>query len=227
MEKPRKIKCPQDGKMKIEKIDDNLHVLVITHQKDAEVIAVVPRGREVWVKEGDMVAKGDQLTEGSVNLAELYKLKDQKAVQEYIIQEIQYVYSSQGQPLNNKHIEIIVKQMFSKIMIEFSGDTMLSPGEVVDQDDLIEENTKANAEGKQGAYGVPVLLGITKSSLSTQSFLSAASFQETTRVLIDAAVTGKIDYLRGLKENVIIGRLIPSGTGFKKEGEEEAKVESK
>ena len=144
----------------------------------------------------------------------------------FLIQEIQYVYSSQGQPLNNKHIEIIVKQMFSKLMIEFSGDTMLSPGEIVDRNDLIEENLKAKNEGKQGAYGLPVLLGITKSSLSTQSFLSAASFQETTRVLIDAAVTGKIDHLRGLKENVIIGRLIPSGTGFKKEGEEK-KTESK
>ncbi len=226
MEKPRKIKSPQDGKIKVEKIDDDLKVIVVTNEKDAEIETVVPRGREVWVKNGDLIAKGDQLIEGSVNLGELYKLKDQKAVQEYVIQEIQYVYSSQGQPLNNKHIEIIVKQMFSKLMIEFSGDTMLSPGEIVDRNDLIEENLKAKNEGKQGAYGLPVLLGITKSSLSTQSFLSAASFQETTRVLIDAAVTGKIDHLRGLKENVIIGRLIPSGTGFKKEGEEK-KTESK
>ncbi|MFH1890542.1 MAG: DNA-directed RNA polymerase subunit beta' [Candidatus Kuenenbacteria bacterium] len=220
MDKPRKLKASMDGKIKLEKVTPSLYAVHIIQTKDAEIEIVIPRGREIWVQDGDFVESGEQLTNGSVNLQELYNLKGQRAVQDYIIKEIQYVYSSQGQPLNSKHIEVVVKQMFSKVLIEDGGETMLSSGEIVDKYDLCDENIKAQAEGKQEAYGVPALLGITKSSLLTQSFLSAASFQETTRVLIDAAVTGKVDHLRGLKENVIIGRLIPCGTGFRENKEE-------
>jgi len=215
IEKPRRIKAPFDCVIKFEQVTEYLYVIWIVEEKEVEISIVIPRGREIWVEDGDLVWKGEQLTEGSINLQELYSLKGQRAVQDYIIREIQYVYSSQGQPLNSKHIEVVVKQMFSKILIEEPGETMFSPGEIVDKYDLYDENLKAEKEGLQPAYGASILLGITKSSLSTQSFLAAASFQETTRVLIDAAITGKVDHLRGLKENVIIGRLIPCGTGFK------------
>jgi DNA-directed RNA polymerase subunit beta' len=172
---------------------------------------VLPRGTMVFVKDGDTVKKGDLLTEGSLNLKEAYKLCGRLVVQRYIIKEIQYVYSSQGQPLNDKHVEIIARQMFSRYMVSESGDTNLLPGEVVEEEVFF----KANAEDGKNAEGDRLLLGITKTSLSTDSFLSAASFQETPRVLIEAAVSGKIDYLDGLKENVIIGCLIPAGTGYK------------
>ena len=138
-------------------------------------------------------------------------MRGQLETQKYIIKEIQYVYSSQGQPLNDKHIEIIARQMFSRYMIKDSGDTTLLPGEVVEEEVLYQ----ANKEGKSKAKGEKLLLGITKTSLTTDSFLSAASFQETPRVLIEAALSGKVDYLEGLKENVIIGCLIPAGTGYK------------
>jgi DNA-directed RNA polymerase subunit beta' len=131
--------------------------------------------------------------------------------QKYIIKEIQYVYSSQGQPLNDKHVEIIARQMFSRYLIKETGDTNLLPGEVVEEEVFFE----ANKGDKKDSIGERLLLGITKTSLSTDSFLSAASFQETPRVLIEAAISGKIDYLEGLKENVIIGCLIPAGTGYK------------
>lgn len=172
---------------------------------------VIPRGTMLWVKDGDKVKKGDRLTEGSFNLKELYKLRNKLEAQKYIIKEIQYVYSSQGQPLNDKHVEIIARQMFSRYLIKDAGDTNLLPGEVVEEEVLFE----ANKEAKKKAEAERLLLGITKTSLSTDSFLSAASFQETPRVLIEAAVNGKIDYLEGLKENVIIGCLIPAGTGYK------------
>ncbi|MEI7452391.1 MAG: DNA-directed RNA polymerase subunit beta' [Candidatus Falkowbacteria bacterium] len=172
---------------------------------------VLPRGTMVFVKDGDTVKKGDLLTEGSLNLKEAYKLCGRLVVQRYIIKEIQYVYSSQGQPLNDKHVEIIARQMFSRYTVLESGDTNLLPGEVVEEEVFF----KANSEVEKGAEGERMLLGITKTSLSTDSFLSAASFQETPRVLIEAAVSGKIDYLDGLKENVIIGCLIPAGTGYK------------
>ena len=175
---------------------------------------VIPAGLSLWVKNGDLINPGDALTEGSLDLQELYHHKGQLAVQKYIIKEIQYIYSSQGQKLNMKHIEIIVKQMFSRLYIEDAGETALLPGEIVTRSQIMEENVKAEANSTRLAIGNTLLLGITKASLTTDSFLSAASFQETARVLIDAAITGKIDYLRGLKENVIIGKLIPAGTGF-------------
>jgi len=169
------------------------------------------KGTMLLVNNGDTVDRGTQLTEGSLDLRELYKLKGQLETQKYIIKEIQYVYSSQGQPLNDKHVEIIARQMFSRYLITEAGDTNLLPGETVEDEVFYQ----ANREAKNLSKGDRLLLGITKASLTTDSFLSAASFQETSRVLIDAAVNGKIDYLEGLKENVIIGCLIPAGTGYK------------
>jgi DNA-directed RNA polymerase subunit beta' len=176
---------------------------------------MIPKGLSIMVKDGDKVEKGDQLTEGSLDLQQLFKLKGKLATQKYIIKEIQYVYSSQGQPLNDKHIEIITKQMFSRMLILHSGGSYLLPGEVVERAVLDRANLQVKEEGGIDAKAEALLLGITRASLTTDSFLSAASFQETARVLIEAAVNGKIDYLEGLKENVIIGRLIPAGTGYK------------
>ena len=150
-----------------------------------------------------------------MNLQELYELKGRDAVQRYILSEIQEIYAAQGQRLNDKHVEIIIKQMFSRVYIEDPGDTDLLPGEVIEKSQLLIANDQAKKQGKREAGGRELFLGMSKVSLSTQSFLSAASFQETARVLINAAITGKIDYLEGLKENVIIGRLIPVGTGFR------------
>ena len=214
----RKIKASFSGKVAIEKEAEGRVILKVIQEKETEKEMVIPRGVTILVESGDLVKKSDQLTSGPLDLFELYRLKDQRAVQNYIVKEIQYVYSSQGQPLNDKHVEVIVKQMFSKVSIEDAGDTLFSPGEVVEKTDLDEVNKRIKAEKKQPAISKAILLGITKSSLATQSFLSAASFQETTRVLINAAVTGKVDNLRGLKENVIIGKLIPAGSGFDKEG---------
>jgi DNA-directed RNA polymerase subunit beta' len=169
------------------------------------------KGTMMMVKDGDQIERGTQLTEGSLDLRELYKLKGRLETQKYIIKEIQYVYGSQGQPLNDKHVEIIARQMFSRYFIKDAGDAVVLAGETVEEEVL----EQANKNLKHPAKADRLLLGITKASLTTDSFLSAASFQETSRVLIDAAVNGKIDYLEGLKENVIIGCLIPAGTGYK------------
>jgi len=171
----------------------------------------IQKGLMLWVKDGDTVKPGDRLTEGSFDLKELYRLRGKLETQKYIIREIQYVYSSQGQPLNDKHIEIIARQMFSRHLIKETGATDLLPGETVEEEVL----DQANKDTKDKAKSERLLLGVTKTSLTTDSFLSAASFQETPRVLIEAALSGKIDYLEGLKENVIIGCLIPAGTGYK------------
>ncbi|MBU1160376.1 MAG: DNA-directed RNA polymerase subunit beta' [Patescibacteria group bacterium] len=170
------------------------------------------KGAFLLIKDGDKVQKGDQLTKGSIDLRQLYELKGHIETQKYIIKEIQHVYAAQGQFLNNKHIEIIAKQMFSRYFILDSGNTDLLHGEIVDIATLSRANKKTT---KKQAKANKLLLGITKASLSTDSFLSAASFQQTAQVLIDAAVSGKVDYLEGLKENVIIGRLIPAGTGYR------------
>ncbi|PIZ94956.1 MAG: DNA-directed RNA polymerase subunit beta' [Candidatus Magasanikbacteria bacterium CG_4_10_14_0_2_um_filter_37_12] len=176
---------------------------------------IIPMGYKLWVKDGDEVEKGDQLTEGSVNLKELHELKGRDAVQRYVLSEIQSIYASQGQRLNDKHVELIIRQMFSRVYIEDPGDTDLLPGEVVEKDQFVTANLEVKKEKKKEAVARELFLGVSKISLSTQSFLSAASFQETSKVLINAAITGKVDHLEGLKENVIIGRLIPSGTGFR------------
>ncbi|PIW36683.1 MAG: DNA-directed RNA polymerase subunit beta' [Candidatus Kerfeldbacteria bacterium CG15_BIG_FIL_POST_REV_8_21_14_020_45_12] len=174
----------------------------------------IPAGYGTWVKKGEVVASGQQLTEGSLDLYQLFELKGLEAVQKYIIKEIQYIYSSQGQKLNDKHIEVIIRQMFSRSKVLDAKDTDLVVGDVVSRETLHAANRDAVGRKGKPAVVEPVLLGITKASLSVDSFLSAASFQETARILIDAAVTGKIDRLQGLKENVIIGKLIPVGTGF-------------
>jgi len=178
---------------------------------------IVPMGYKFFVKDGDHIAQGDQMTDGHIQLHDLYELKGKEAVQKYILREIQDIYSSQGQKLNDKHVEVIVRQMFSRVYVEDAGDTDLLPGEIIEKAQLSEANRLAKKEKGQPAKARELFLGVSKVSLSTQSFLSAASFQETAKVLINAAVTGKIDYLEGLKENVIIGRSIPAGTGFAKE----------
>lgn len=191
--------------------------MTVVAEKSQVTEYTVPFGIQLWVKNGDLVSVGSQLTDGSVDLHQLFELKGMEAVQRYIKKEIQYIYSSQGQKLNDKHIEVIIRQLFSRMYIEEAGDTELLSGEIVSVTQFIDANNVARAAKKQPAVGKRLLLGITKASLSTESFLSAASFQETARVLIDAAVSGKIDTLRGLKENVIIGKLIPAGTGFRAE----------
>jgi len=205
-------KAEKGGVVTVEK-----KVIKVTAEAKKTKEFIVPKGTAIMVQEGDMVEKGDQLTDGSIDLQQLYKMKDKLSAQRYIIREIQNVYSSQGQPLNDKHIEIICKQMFSRFFILDAGDTDLLPGEIVENSVLV----RANRGSKTNAEVDRLLMGITKASLTTDSFLSAASFQETARVLIEASVSGKIDYLEGLKENVIIGRLIPAGTGYKGNKERE------
>ncbi len=167
------------------------------------------------VSKGDLVVKGQQLNEGHIDLKKLYETMGKEEVHRYIVREIQEIYASQGEGINDKHVEIIIRQMFSRIRVKDAGDTTLIPGEIVELSEFNDANAEKPKNGVE-AEGEPMILGITKVALSTESFLSAASFQETARVLINAAITGKKDYLRGLKENVIIGRLIPAGTGFRK-----------
>ncbi|MBZ4688693.1 MAG: DNA-directed polymerase subunit beta [Clostridia bacterium] len=181
---------------------------------DEKVSYQIPYGSIIKVKEGDKVEAGDELTEGSVNPHDLLKIKGVNGVQVYLLKEVQRVYRLQGVDINDKHIEVMIRQMLRKVKIENAGDTTLLPGSVIDKFELEAANREVEKEGGEPATARPVLLGITKASLATESFLSAASFQETTRVLTDAAIKGKIDPLLGLKENVIIGKLIPAGTGM-------------
>ena len=188
----------------------------------------IPPGFGVWAKPGDLITVGTQLSEGNLDLKQLFALQGQEAVQKYVIKEIQYIYSSQGQKLNDKHIEIIIRQMFSRYLIVEPGDSDFVAQELITRDQLLEANQEIKENKGNVVEADNVLLGITKASLSTDSFLSAASFQETARVLIDAAISGKVDHLRGLKENVIIGKLIPVGSGFGVEAEKKkAKAEEK
>ncbi|MFH0814501.1 MAG: DNA-directed RNA polymerase subunit beta' [Candidatus Falkowbacteria bacterium] len=213
-----KIKNKQTG---IVQIDGNK--IEISGERDAEKEYLIPAGTVLWVKNGDYVYAGDQLTEGSLDLQQLYKLKSKEAVQKYILKEIQSIYTSQGQKLNEKHIEIIIKQLFSRVYVKNAGDTELLEGEIVCKSEFLDANDRV---GKGAlAEGEDVLLGITRVALTTGSFLAAASFQETARVLINAALSAKADGLEGLKENVIIGRLIPAGTGFHKHGISDREVE--
>ncbi|MEW4410975.1 DNA-directed RNA polymerase subunit beta' [Clostridium sp. AN503] len=177
---------------------------------------LIPYGSRIKVQDEQVIEAGDELTEGSVNPHDILKIKGVRAVQDYMIQEVQRVYRLQGVEINDKHVEMIVRQMLKKIKIEESGDSDVLPGVSMDVLDYNEMNEKLIAEGKEPADGKQVMLGITKASLATDSFLSAASFQETTKVLTEAAINGKVDHLIGLKENVIIGKLIPAGTGMKR-----------
>ena len=181
---------------------------------EGEVSYTIPYGARLRVRDGSELAAGDRITEGSVNPHDILAVQGVLAVQEYLVQEVQEVYRSQGVNINDKHIEVIVRQMLRKYKVEDSGDTLMLPGSLVDVFDLEEANQQAEADGGLPAEAKPVLLGITKASLATESFLSAASFQETTRVLTEASIKGRVDKLLGLKENVIIGKLIPAGTGL-------------
>jgi len=215
--KERTEKASLSGIVKVHQLSKDQWQVTISSKREVEKEMVVTSGVILWVKNNDLVIRGQQLTEGALDLQELFLLRGKIDTQKYVLKEIQHIYSSQGQKLNDKHIEIIARQMFSRIIIEEPGDSDFSPGEVVEVSEFNEANEKLAQEKKEMARGNNILLGITKASLSTSSFLSAASFQETARILIDAAVSGKIDYLRGLKENVIIGRLVPAGTGYKNE----------
>ena len=191
--------------------------VIVTNKETGESKTyLIPYGSRIKIMDGAVLEAGDELTEGSVNPHDILKIKGVRAVQDYMLREVQRVYRLQGVEINDKHIEVIVRQMLQKIRIEENGDSDLLPGSMVDSLDFLELNEKLEEEGKEQAVGSQVLLGITKASLATNSFLSAASFQETTKVLTEAAIKGKIDPLIGMKENVIIGKLIPAGTGMKR-----------
>ena len=208
-------------------------IIVTDNESGESKTYLIPYGSRIKIQDGDYLEAGDELTEGSVNPHDILRIKGVRAVQDYMIREVQRVYRLQGVEINDKHVEVIVRQMLKKIRIENNGDTEFLPGTLVDVLDFEEENEKLIKEGKEPADGKQVMLGITKASLATNSFLSAASFQETTKVLTEAAIKGKVDPLIGLKENVIIGKLIPAGTGMKKyanikldtDGEDEEELE--
>lgn len=201
-----------DGTVRISDDKSRKEVTVISDD-DAKKYTI-PFGAKLHVKEGDVIKAGDPITEGAINPNEILTIKGPEGVFEYLVQEVQKVYRNQGVDINDKHIEVIARQMLKKVKVEDNGDTGLFAGSLVDMYEFEDENNRVIAEGKVPATGRRVLLGITKASLATESFLSAASFQETTRVLTEAAIKGKVDDLIGLKENVIIGKLIPAGTGM-------------
>ncbi len=203
-----------DGKVKIKETKKKKEVIV-TNNGDSKTYTI-PFGSKMKVKDGDMVEACDPLIEGSINPSEILAIKGPEGVYEYLISEVQKVYRNQGVDINDKHIEVIGRQMLKKVRVEDNADTDMFPGSLIDMYDFADKNREIEEQGKRPATGKRVLLGITKASLATESFLSAASFQETTRVLTEAAVKGKIDDLVGLKENVIIGKLIPAGTGMQK-----------
>jgi len=188
--------------------------LVITDKTNTEHEYLIPKGRHITVFEGETVEQGEVIVDGAPVSADILRLLGVEALANYVVDEVQDVYRLQGVKINDKHIEVIVRQMLRKVKIEDAGDTSFLPGEQVERSRALEENDLMAAQGKRPAVYERQLLGITKASLSTESFISAASFQETTRVLTEAAITGKSDRLRGLKENVIVGRLIPAGTGL-------------
>ena len=191
-------------------------IVVTNNETGDSKTYLIPYGSRIKVQDGTYLEAGDELTEGSVNPHDILRIKGVDAVQDYMLREVQRVYRLQGVEINDKHIEVIVRQMMKKVRVENNGDTDLLPGTMVDALDFEDINEQMRAEGKEEAEGKQVMLGITKASLATNSFLSAASFQETTKVLTEAAIKGKVDPLIGLKENVIIGKLIPAGTGMKR-----------
>ncbi len=195
------------------KVDFNKKTAVISPAKQAVVRYEIPGFKQITVADGEHVVAGQRLTNGSINLHELMRLQGVEATQRYIMNEILKIFASQGQNIADKHLEIIVRQMFGRVQIEEAGDSEFVTGDVVSKQAVIEKNDELTKDGKQPIKYNQLLLGITKASLSTDSFLSAASFQDTTRVLISAATSGKVDNLYGLKENVILGRRIPVGTG--------------
>ncbi|MBF8983477.1 DNA-directed RNA polymerase subunit beta' [Lutibacter sp. B2] len=201
------------GMVTINEVKRNKEVVVTSNDGEATPYTI-PYGSRIKVKEGQMIKAGDEITQGSCNPHDVLRIKGVAGVQEYLVKEVQRVYRLQGVDINDKHIEVIVRQMVSKVKIEDAGDTDILPGGLINIYEFEATNKKAEEQGIEAAVGKRVLLGITKASLATESFLSAASFQETTRVLTEAAIKGKVDHLIGLKENVIIGKLIPAGTGM-------------
>ncbi|MFL5087566.1 MAG: DNA-directed RNA polymerase subunit beta', partial [Xanthobacteraceae bacterium] len=189
-------------------------ISIVSNDKDAEPVEyLIPKGKHIHLQDGDLIVKGDYIVEGNPAPHDILAIKGIEELAAYLVNEIQDVYRLQGVGINDKHIEVIVRQMLQKVEITDIGETDMILGEQLDKIEFDENNVKFVAEGKKPAVAHPVLLGITKASLQTRSFISAASFQETTRVLTEAAVNGKADTLDGLKENVIVGRLIPAGTG--------------
>jgi DNA-directed RNA polymerase subunit beta' len=211
------IKAKVEGSVEVTK-----DKIIVTHTAGAHRDHTIPSYQAVEASNGDLVTRGQRLTEGSINLQDMLTLLGEQAVQRYIVSEVQSIYASQGQGIADKHIEIIIRQMFSRVQIEEPGDSLYVTGDIVSKVGVVEENIELEAAGKKPATYEQLLLPITKISISSDSFLSAASFQDTSRVLIAAAIRGKMDKLRGLKENVIIGRLIPVGTGFNVGGDAEA-----
>jgi len=188
--------------------------LVITDADGEAHELLIPKERRITVFAGENVERGETIVDGAPIAADILALKGVLALTHYIVDEVQEVYRLQGVTINDKHIEVIIRQMLRKVRIDEPGDTLWLPGEQVERARVLDENEKLEAKNEKPAVVSPILLGITKASLTTESFISAASFQETTRVLTDASVNGKVDELRGLKENVIVGRLIPAGTGL-------------
>ncbi len=204
-----------DGVVSFGRIVKGRREIIVTPEVGEPRKYLIPRGKHVIVQEGDFVRAGDPLMDGPVDLHDLLRIRGEKAVAEYLVEEIQKVYLSQGVNINDKHFEIIVRQMLSKVRIKDVGDTKFVVDDIVDKWEFREENERVVREGGKPATAEPLLLGITKAALSKESFISAASFQETTRVLTKAAIEGRVDKLYGLKENIIVGRLIPAGTGMR------------
>ncbi len=202
------------GTVKYGEISKGMRKLYITGDDGEQKEYSIPRGVHINVQEGERVRAGDPLMDGPRNPHDIMSVLGEKELQKYLVNEIQEVYRLQGVNINDKHLEVIARQMMRWVKVEDIGDSEFLPEEVVDKFKFRQENLRVEEAGGRPAVGKTVLLGITKASLSTDSFISAASFQETTRVLTEAAINGKVDYLRGLKENVIMGRLIPAGTGM-------------
>ncbi len=211
-----------DGEVRFDTIKNNRHAVVFNKETGDEKQYLIPFGFRVKVQEGDIIKAGDKITDGAVNPHDILAILGTQAVQDYLISEVQSTYRLQGVDINDKHIEVIVRQMMRKVRVDEPGSTDFLGGQMYDKSEVIHANKQirkrieAGEEGLQEAQWTQLLLGITKASLATDSFLSAASFQETTRVLTDAAIKGKVDPLLGLKENVIIGKLVPAGTGMRR-----------
>jgi DNA-directed RNA polymerase subunit beta' len=207
-----------EGTIAIEETERQLKLTILpdSGKEEDERSYTVPRRTRLLVVHGERVEAGDPLHEGSISPADLLRLKGYTAIELYLVDQVQKVYKSQGVDIHDKHIELIVRQMLKKVRVENNGGTDLLPGQLVDKIVLDRENARVKKEKKEQATSEPLILGITKASLATESFLSAASFQETTKVLTDASIEGKVDRLLGLKENVIIGKLIPAATGLKR-----------
>jgi DNA-directed RNA polymerase subunit beta' len=205
-----------DGVVSYGKDSKGKRKVIVTPEIGEAKEYLIPKGKHISVHEGDYVKAGEALMDGSSNPHDILRVLGEKELAKYLVDEVQEVYRLQGVKINDKHIETIVRQMLRRVRIKEVGDTRFLPDDQVERWEFEVENQRVLAEGQQPAVGEPLMLGITKASLSTESFISAASFQETTKVLTQAAIEGKVDYLRGLKENVIMGRLIPAGTGISK-----------